>query len=111
MELSIYQKKILEYFHENPTFNMYINAKAGSGKSFIAAQMLKDVQDRSLYVAFNKSIATEMQEKINNPKINVSTIHSLCLNVLTYNIKEEDKEALIKTEGKLNNFKIHNSAC
>ena len=36
------------------------------GKSFIATQMLKDVDKNSIYVAFNKSIAEEMKEKITN---------------------------------------------
>ena len=107
MELSVYQKKILDYFKANPNSNMYINAKAGSGKTFIATQMLKDVQDRSLYVAFNKSIAEEMKTKITNPKIQINTIHSLCYGVLNYNIEQENKKTFVKSNGKLDNFKIH----
>lgn len=107
MELSIYQKKILEYFKNNPHSNMYINAKAGSGKTFIATQMLKDVTERSLYVAFNKSIAEEMKTKITNSKIQINTIHALCYSVLIYNLEQEQKNELVKNKGNLDNFKIH----
>ena len=89
MELTTYQKNIIKYFVSHPSSNMYINAKAGCGKSFIATQMLKDVDKNSIYLAFNKAIAEEMKEKITNPKVKICTIHSLCYSVLLYNLQEE----------------------
>ena len=87
MELTSYQKDIVTFFNGNPNSNMYINAKAGCGKSFIATQLLKDVDRNSIYLAFNKSIAEEMKGKITNPKVKICTIHSLCNSVLLYNLQ------------------------
>lgn len=89
MELTTYQKDILDYFNKYSNKNMYISAKAGCGKSFIASQMLKDTSAYSVYVAFNSSIAQEMRTKINNPKVKIYTMHALCRAILLYNLQEE----------------------
>lgn len=113
MELTTYQKNILNYFEANPHANLYINAKAGCGKSFIATQMLKDVDKNSIYVAFNKSIAEEMKEKITNPKVKICTIHSLCNSILFFNLqqKSESQQGGLgknrSTEAKLDKSKIY----
>ena len=113
MELTTYQKNITKYFNSHPSSNMYINAKAGCGKSFIATQMLKDVDKNSIYLAFNKAIAEEMKEKITNPKVKICTIHSLCNSVLLYNLQKESEQKTgglgkhRNTESKLDNLKIY----
>lgn len=112
MTLTTYQKDIINYFNANPSSNMYINAKAGCGKSFIATQMLKDVDKNSIYLAFNKSIAEEMKEKITNPKVKVCTIHSLCNSILLYNLQQKvSKQGGLgkqrDTDSKLDNLKIY----
>lgn len=112
MKLTTYQRDIINYFNANPSSNMYVNAKAGCGKSFIATQMLKDVDKNSIYLAFNKSIAEEMKEKITNPKVKVCTIHSLCNSVLLYNLQQKvNKQGGLgkqrDTESKLDNLKIY----
>ena len=99
MELTTYQKDILNYFNTYPKKNMYISAKAGCGKSFIASQMLKDTSAYSVYVAFNSSIAQEMRTKINNPKVKIYTMHALCRAVLLYNLQEQAKEKPQATGG------------
>ena len=113
MELTSYQKKIVTFFNDNPNSNMYINAKAGCGKSFIATQLLKDVDRNSIYLAFNKSIAKEMKEKITNPKVKICTIHSLCNSILLYNLSQKANNQTgglgknRNTSSKLDNLKIY----
>lgn len=118
MELTTYQKQILNYFRDYPSNNLYVNAKAGCGKSFIAAQMLKDVENNSVYLAFNKSIAEEMKAKISNPKVNVYTMHGLCNSILNYNLHNERENSTnakraiginrgIFSEGQLDHYKIY----
>lgn len=113
MELTSYQKKIITFFNDNPNSNMYINAKAGCGKSFIATQLLKDVDRNSIYLAFNKSIAEEMKEKITNPKVKICTIHSLCNSILLYNLSQKANNQTgglgknRNTSSKLDNLKIY----
>lgn len=113
MELTTYQKDIIGYFKSYPNNNMYINAKAGCGKSFIATQMLKNVDKNSIYLAFNKAIAEEMKSKITNPKVKICTIHSLCNSVLLYNLQKESEQNTSglgkhrNTQSKLDNLKIY----
>ena len=90
MELTTYQKDIVSYFKEHPRSNMYISAKAGCGKSFIASQLLQDTEAYSVYVAFNSSIAEEMRGKLHNPKVRIYTMHALCRAILIYNLQNED---------------------
>ena len=113
MELTSYQNKIITFFNNNPSSNMYINAKAGCGKSFIATQLLKDVDRNSIYLAFNKSIAEEMKGKITNPKVKICTIHSLCNSILLHNLSEKANNQTgglgknRNTSSKLDNLKIY----
>ena len=90
MELTTYQKDIISYFKKAPHSNMYISAKAGCGKSFIASQLLQDTEAYSVYIAFNSSIAEEMRGKLHNPKVKIYTMHALCRAILIYNLQNED---------------------
>ena len=101
VELSKFQKEILKYFNEKPTGNIFINALAGTGKSFIVCKMLETVNNQSLYLAFNKSIAEEFKGKITNDKVKIYTIHGLCNAVLNQNLKDQQKR------GALDNLKMY----
>lgn len=87
MELSRYQKDIVNYFNENPQGNIMVNALAGTGKSFIICELTKNTKTSDVYVAFNSSIADEFKEKIKNPKTKVMTLHSLGLSIMNANLK------------------------
>ena len=110
--LSQYQKAIINFFDTEPTKNMYVQALAGSAKSFTACKMLEKVDRNSLYVAFNKSIQTEFAERIKNPKVKVYTMHSIGLQIMKYNLQQKQSGGFGKkigsNEGKLDNFKIFN---
>lgn len=88
MELSKYQQEIIKYYQDNPTTNMQINAFAGSGKSFIL-KLLSDFSTKSdIYMAFNNTVAKEMETKITNPKVKIKTFHALAYSFMLYNLKE-----------------------
>jgi superfamily I DNA/RNA helicase len=115
MELSTYQKTIIDYFDTHPHDNMIVKALAGTGKS----TLLKLLTDRSttsdIYVAFNNTIAEEFRGKITNPKTKVSTLHSLALSIMNYNLKEKGGKSVgigsrrggVSAGAKLDNLKIH----
>lgn len=67
-----------------------INACAGSGKTFILSKIAEANKEKKfLYLAFNKSIASEFSKKqIQN--IDVKTIHSLAFNFLAKKMKNID---------------------
>lgn len=78
MGWSKYQEAIFD-FVRNSTGSLVINAVAGSGKTTsiiqcakIAAEMKKSV----LFLAFNKSIATELSNKMEGTGIECKTLHS-----------------------------------
>jgi|GEM_PF-3976883 len=48
----------------NTMYNIVINAVAGAGKSFTLLELMKLCKKRTLYLAFNKSIQKEFEEKI-----------------------------------------------
>lgn len=113
MELSKYQQKIINYFTENPTSNMLIEALAGSGKTYTLLELLKDTKTSDVYLAFNNSIAKECKEKITNPKIKVFTFHSLAYSIMNYNLSKQITgkgigQARNEVKADLDNFKIYN---
>jgi DNA helicase II / ATP-dependent DNA helicase PcrA len=64
----------------NETCNIVVNAVAGSGKTTTILNVLKLIPNhlRILFLAFNKSIVTELKEKVGkNNMVDVVTIHSL----------------------------------
>lgn len=86
MELSSYQKEILDFFIKNPSTNMVIEAFAGCGKSSTILELTKHTTTSDVYLAFNSAIAQEFREKIKNPKTKVYTLHSLALQIMNYNL-------------------------
>ncbi len=69
---SVHQNRVFG-FVQSGVGNAVIEAVAGSGKSTTIVEALKLVRGSSLFLAFNKSIATELQ----NRGVNARTFHSL----------------------------------
>lgn len=90
MALTDEQNKIIE-FAQNATDDVLIlvNAVAGSGKTFLLTELVKQVPHSSgVYLAYNKSVATEAAGKF--PKtISCSTTHAMAYRatVKPYNIR------------------------
>jgi superfamily I DNA/RNA helicase len=86
-----------------------INAVAGSGKTTTLLEYAKkNSQLRILYLAYNKSLQSSIQEKVKKYKLsnmNISTIHALAYNKIAayqYNLSHDLKTAVI--ERKLNEY-------
>ena len=86
LQLSSYQQDILDYFQKNPHNNMYIEAKAGSGKSSTILEMTKTTTSSDVYLAFNNSIVQEFKHRITNPKTKVYTTYSLAYAIMNANL-------------------------
>lgn len=67
--------------------NILINAVAGSGKTTTLLQLLRMCRHRTLFLAFNKSIKTEIQSIIDNNNLaqgKAMTMHSLGLQAIKH---------------------------
>lgn len=93
MNYSHYQSAIFE-FCQNGTGNGIIQACAGSGKTTTIIEASKRIKGRSLFLAFNKSIANELIDR----GVNASTFHSVCFKSIRdhLNIKNVDSDKLFK---------------
>lgn len=84
MKQSTYQAAILAALRDD-TRDILVSAKAGSGKTttlrMIADELPADVRQRSMFLAFNKSIAAELQRKLPQG-MSAGTIHSMGLRAL-----------------------------
>lgn len=113
MELSKYQKEIIDFFKNNPHDNVIVKALAGTGKSTLICLLTEETSTSDIYVAFNSSIAEEFSRKINNPKTKVKTLHSLGLAIMNSNLSESSSKGGIGSRNSssggatLDNFKIH----
>ena len=113
MELSKYQKEIIDFFKNNPHDNIIVKALAGTGKSTLICLLTEETNTSDIYVAFNSSIAEEFSRKINNPKTKVKTLHSLGLAIMNSNLSESTSKSGIGSRNTassgatLDNFKIH----
>jgi superfamily I DNA/RNA helicase len=62
-----------------------IIARAGAGKTSVLIEVIKRIPNKRskvLAVAFSKSIAVELEERINKSYVDVSTLHSLGLRII-----------------------------
>lgn len=85
---SEYQMKIYD-FVEHGIGNAVISAKAGSAKTTTLVNLAEFVKPRlkCLFVAFNKSIAEELTEKLKDkPNCNTTTVHGLGLSIIVRNL-------------------------
>ncbi len=71
------QNRIYEWF-EDGEGNLVVRARAGTGKTTTIVQGVERASERSiLLAAFNKSIATELQSRVSNPRVEAKTLHGL----------------------------------
>lgn len=85
---SEYQAKFFDFI-QHGVGNAVIRATAGSGKttSAVAAMKLIPKKQKCLFIAFNKSIAEELSERLkNNENVQARTAHSLGFLMLKRNI-------------------------
>lgn len=86
-ELSEEQKAVLfEVMKPNSSF-VKIMAIAGSGKTFLLKAITDIVKPKNaLYLAYNKSIATESSKKFDKQRVTCSTTHSLAYHYIVKRI-------------------------
>lgn len=75
----------IEHVWVNQEVNILINAVAGSGKTTTLLNLLEKCQWKTLFLAFNKSIKEEIQQKIDDRGLKqgkAMTLHSLGLSAL-----------------------------
>lgn len=90
MKPSKRQQKIF-YTWNHTDSNILINAVAGSGKTTTLLQLLEYCQYKTLFLAFNKSIQEEIQQKIDNRNLKQGkalTMHSLGLSAIRSSYKK-----------------------
>ena len=88
---SIYQQKIFDFITDG-VGNASISARAGAAKTttIISAMKLIPSKQKCLFLAFNKSIAEELTNKLKElPNVQVKTLHSLGFLMLRRNIGNE----------------------
>lgn len=100
MFASTYQENIYKWVSEG-SGNAVVNAKAGSGKTTTAVNAVDRMCGDVLMLAFNKKIATELQNRLvtmGYPNASAATFHS------------ESLKSLAKAKGKMsvNNSKVYN---
>jgi len=91
-ELSNYQLAIIDFI-KNGNGNLVVEASAGSGKSYTLIKCAEEIpgDKRILLSAFNRDIANELKKKAKDmPNVNVSTLHSLGLQMLQRNFPNEE---------------------
>lgn len=94
---SKYQQVIYDWI-TNDSGNAIIQAVAGSGKTSTIVQSTNYIPSNktAVFVAFNKSIATELSERL--PKhIQSKTLHSLGLSMFRNNVQEFDMSKAINS--------------
>lgn len=88
---SPYQEKIFDFIvHGNG--NAVISAKAGSGKTSTCVTAIKLIKPKNkvMFLAFNKSIAEELSQKLKDyPNVEVRTSHGLGFAIIRKNVEGE----------------------
>lgn len=94
MNDSVFQKDIYKYISSG-NGNLVISAKAGSGKTTTIIKSLDylNKKDKVLFIAFNKSIVSELKERIKNPNVKIFTLHGLGYTIICNN--NEGKKIII----------------
>ena len=86
-----YQEKIFDFIvHGNG--NAVISAKAGSGKTSTCVTAIKLIKPKNkvMFLAFNKSIAEELSQKLKDyPNVEVRTSHGLGFAIIRKNVEGE----------------------
>lgn len=90
-ELSNYQLAIIDFIR-NGNGNLVVEASAGSGKTYTLMKCVEEIPgDKSILLsAFNRDIANVLKRKAKDMfNVNVSTLHSLGLQMLQRNFPDE----------------------
>lgn len=78
------QVQIFNWF-KSGTGNLIVRARAGTGKTTTILEGINHApENKILLAAFNKRIATELTEKLGDPRAEAKTLHSLGYKFLTY---------------------------
>lgn len=88
---SPYQEKIFDFI-QHGNGNAVISAKAGSGKTKTCVEAMKLINPKNkvMFLAFNKSIAEELSNKLKDYKnVSVRTSHSLGFAMIKRNVEGE----------------------
>lgn len=90
-EPSPQQQEIFD-FVSNDTHSLIVEARAGSGKTTTLVELSKRIPSSklSLFLAFNKNIATELQSRL-PLNIQAKTFHSHCFSALQRNLPKRPK--------------------
>jgi len=91
---SEYQQNIYDFI-TNGTGNAVISAVAGSGKTTTLIHAIDIIpMDKSvLFMAFNKSIATELSNKIKpQPNITIKTVHAFGMNLIVNQLPFKEQQ-------------------
>ena len=100
-EPSNYQKSILNYIDSN-SGNLLVDAKAGSGKTStlcLIADKIINQDKKCLFLAFNKSIVQELQNRIISDNVQIKTLHSLGLTFLrSYLYKKHAENYILEVD-------------
>lgn len=89
IQLSPYQQKIIDDF-QSTSHNMFISARAGAAKTFTLIELTKYTNQYSVFLAFNKSIQKELEERITNPKFKTYTFNGLGYLIMLKNIETQN---------------------
>jgi len=92
---SEYQQNIYDFI-TNGTGNAVISAVAGSGKTTTLIHAIDIIpMDKSvLFMAFNKSIATELSNKIKpQPNITIKTVHAFGMNLIVNQLPFKEQQS------------------
>lgn len=100
-EPSSYQKAILNFI-DNKNGNLLVDAKAGSGKTStlcLIADKIINQDKKCLFLAFNKSIVQELQNRIISDNVQIKTLHSLGLTFLrSYLYKKHAENYILEVD-------------
>lgn len=80
---SSYQKAVFDWI-ENGEGNAIVDAKAGAGKTTTLVEAADRIEGSGLFVAFNKHIQRELDEKLEDTEFICKTIHSCGYGALSY---------------------------
>jgi len=102
-QLTQEQTTIIEAYKnpENASKNFLINARAGSGKTFTAVKMSQFSPEGSRFLAFNKTIATELESRILTAKCQTINAfgHELCrTNLRTFKVNTSKYKFILEDQ-------------
>jgi len=82
---SKYQKAVYNEI-KNGKSNILVNAVAGSGKTTTILNAMEFIpsNQKVLFLAFNKTVAEELKERVSSKNVEVSTFHSVCFKALRF---------------------------